>query len=90
MNTKKKLEVEAVAAYRAGAARRRGQKNLEKVLSATVPNAAVGINYTAGVVTIKKPANAKPVSSLGGATKVFGRSSFYIPELVHFAKRSTR
>lgn len=90
MNTKKKLEAEAVANYRAGAERRRGQRNLEKVISATSQNALVGINYEGGVVTIKKPANAKPVSSLGGATKVFGRSSFAIPELGHYAKRSTR
>lgn len=90
MNTKKKLETEAVATYRAGAARRRGQRNLEKVISAAAPSALTGINSQAGVVTVKKPANARPVSSLGGATKVFGRSSFAIPELGHYAKRSTR
>lgn len=90
MNTKKKLEADAIATYRAGAARRRGKRNLEKVISASTQGAVPGINYTAGVVTIKKPANARPVSSLGGATKVFGRSSFAVPELSHYAKRSTR
>lgn len=90
MNTKKKLEAEAIAKYRAGAARRRAQKNLEKALSATAASALVGINYAAGIVTIKKPANAKPVSNMGGATKVFGRSSFAIPEIGHYAKRWTR
>jgi hypothetical protein len=90
MTTKKKLEADAVAAYRAGAERRRAQRNLEKVIGVTAQSAVVGANYKVGVVTIKKPANAKPVSSLGGATKVFGRSSFAIPELGHYAKRSTR
>ena len=90
MNTKKKLEAEAVAIFRATAERRRAQKNLEKVLSATAQRAMLGVNYKAGVVTIKKPTNAKPVSSLGGATKVFGRSSFAIPELGRYAKRLTR
>jgi hypothetical protein len=90
MNTKKTLEADAIAAYRAGAARRRGQRNLEKVISATAPTAQAGINYKAGVVTVKKPVNARPVSSLGGPTKVFGQSSFVIPELGHYAKRPAR
>jgi hypothetical protein len=90
MSTKKKLEADAIATYRAGAARRRGKRNLEKVISASAQGDVPGINYTAGVVTIKKPANARPVSSLGGATKVFGRSSFAIPELGRYAKRSAR
>lgn len=90
MNTKKMLEADAIAAYRAGAARRRGQRNLEKVISATAPTTQAGINYKGGAVTVKKPANARPVSSLGGPTKVFGRSSFAIPELGHYVKRLTR
>lgn len=90
MNTKKKVEAELIAMYRAGAARRREQRNLEKVITATSQGAAVDINYAAGIVTIKRPANARPISSLGGATKVFGRSSFAIPELRLYAKRSTR
>ena len=90
MDTKKKLETDAVAIFRAAAERRRGQRNLQKVISATAQSAVVGVSYKPHVVTIKKPANAKPVSSLGGATKVFGRSSFAIPELGHYAKRSTR
>jgi len=91
MNTKKqKIEAELIAMYRAGAARRREQRNLEKVITATSRDASVGIDYTAGIVTIKRPANAKPIASLGGATKVFGRSSFAIPELRLYAKRSPR
>lgn len=90
MKTKKKLEADAVAIFRATAEHRRGQRNLEKVINATASSTLVGVNYKAGVVAIKKPASAEPVSSLGGATKVFGRSSFAIPELNHYAKRSRR
>jgi len=90
MKSKKKLEADAVVIFRAAAERRRGQRNLEKVINATAPSTVVGVNYKAGVAAIKKPAGAEPVSSLGGATKVFGRSSFAIPELSHYAKRSRR
>lgn len=91
MNTKKKkIEAELIAMYRASAARRREQRNLEKVITATSQGPAADINYAAGIVTIKRPANARSVSSLGGATKVFGRSSFAIPELRLYAKRATR
>jgi hypothetical protein len=90
MNTKKKLEADAIATYRAGAARRRENRNLDKVVSAAALGAVTAIKYTASVVTVRKPANARSVSSLGGATKVFGRSSFAIPELGRYAKRSPR
>ena len=90
MTTKKSLEADAVAAFRAGAERRRAQKNLQRVLAQSLSESDVRVNYEAGPLTIRKPVNAKPVSSLGGATKVFGRSSISIPEMTRFVKRSTR
>jgi hypothetical protein len=39
MNTKKMLEADVIATYCAGAARRYGQRNLEKVISVTAPTA---------------------------------------------------
>jgi hypothetical protein len=43
MNTKKKLEADAIATYRAGAARRRENRNLDKVVSAAALGAVTAI-----------------------------------------------
>lgn len=89
MTTKKMLDEAAIAKYRTASARRRARRNLETVLSAARSIGALGTTQSDGVVTVRKPVNAKPVSSLGGPTKVFGPSRISVPELRRFTKRST-
>lgn len=71
-----------IAAYRDAGARRRATS----VLNSQPSGQPEGVKTVGGVVTVTQAPNAKPISALGGRTKVFGRSKFSIPEL----KRSTR
>ncbi|MGG7607791.1 hypothetical protein [Massilia sp. BKSP1R2A-1] len=88
MNTKKLLEEAAVEAYRAGTQQRRARQHVKNELDKISASVRPNVTDNGGVVTVQKPADAKPVSSLGGATKVFGTSRISIPESRHYAKRS--
>ena len=90
-NMKKSNEAAAVAAYRVRTERRRLAKiNARSTLAVPPTGVNADSNKETGVVTVQKPADAKPVATLGGATKVFGKSSFAIPEFRIYAKRSVR
>lgn len=82
MNGKTTKHSTVIAAYRAAAARRRATS----VLNSLPSGMPEGVKSVGGVVTVTQASNAKPVSALGGRTKVLGRSKFSIPEL----KRSSR
>lgn len=82
MTTKTTTDAQLIASFRSGAARRRAKSVLNSPPSGNVE----GITNIAGVVMVKKAQGAKPVSELGGPTKVFGRSKISIPEF----KRSHR
>lgn len=89
MNTKKSLEEAAVEAYRAGTQQRRARQHVKnELVKKTAASVRPNVTDNDGVVTVQKPADAKSVSSLGGATKVFGTSRFSIPESRHYAKCS--
>ncbi|WP_136223475.1 hypothetical protein [Massilia sp. Mn16-1_5] len=90
METKKSLEAAAIEAYRANSKRRRAQRKAENELGVTAAYPGSSAAEKGGVLALQKPNNAKSVSSLGGATKVFGASRFSIPEFGRYAKRSTR
>jgi hypothetical protein len=82
MNGKTTKHSTVIAAYRAAAAGRRSTS----VLNSMPSGMPEGVKAVGGVVTVTQAGNAKPVSALGGRTKVLGRSKFSIPEL----KRSSR
>lgn len=90
MKTNKSLEKAAVEAYRAGAKSRRANTQVNNKLSKMPGPVDPNITRDGGVITVRKPANAKSASSLGGATKALGTSAFSIPEFKRYAKRSPR
>jgi hypothetical protein len=88
MTTKKSNDAQMIAAYRANASARRARSILNSAQSNK--GAHVEQGQDSGILTIRKPAKTKPVSSLGGPTKAFGRSSISIPEFGRSLKRSVR
>lgn len=76
MTAETKTDLQRIAAFRRGAAMRPANSVLNSPSSGVVP----GVTNIAGVVTVKKAQGATPVSELGGATKVFGRSKISIPK----------
>lgn len=76
MKTTTKTDAQLIATFRTAAARRRSKS----VLNSQPSGAVEGVSNSAGVVTVTSPLGGKPVSELGGPTKVFGRSRISIPE----------
>lgn len=87
MKTNKSLEKAAVEAYRAGAKSLRARSQVNNKLPETTASVDPNVTTGGGVITVRKPADAKSVSSLGGATKALGTSAFSIPEFKRYAKR---
>ncbi len=75
MSDKKAIEAEQIAAYLRNAEEWRAQNTLN-----TLPILDDGVTLENGVITVRIPAHAKPISELGGSTKVFGPSRIWIPE----------
>lgn len=76
MNHQKVLEAQQIAAYLEGA---------EQWLAEHAPDTTElvlddGVTLENGVFKVEIPAHAKPISELGGPTKVFGPSQIWIPE----------
>lgn len=69
-------DAELIANYRAGAAKRRAESKLLHIAE-PLPT---GVQIKDGVVTVTLAPDAKPVSELGGETRVFGRSQLSNPE----------
>jgi hypothetical protein len=76
MNKKPTSETERIHAYRRRAADRRANS----ILNATTNVSQPGITEADGVVKISFATTVRPISTLGGATQVFGRSRIWIPE----------
>ena len=74
--TPAKTVAQLIAEYRARAPARRTASVLNNPLLVD----ECGASHD-GVVTVKNEPEAKPISELGGATKVLGRSIIRIPEM---------
>lgn len=86
MNTKKSSDTAAVAAYRAGAEQRRARTRARGMLVVASEDLESSVTNGEEIVTLRLPADAKPVRSLGGPTKAFGTSRFSIPEFKRYKK----
>jgi hypothetical protein len=82
MNGKTTKHSTVIAAYRAAAAGRR----LTSILNSMPSGLPDGVRTVGGVVAVTQAGNAKPVSALGGRTKVLRRSKFSIPELKRWSR----
>lgn len=76
MSNAKTTQSEVIAAYKRGTAMRRSKSRLNQTSS----EKNAGVSVLSSVVTVSKASNTKPVSELGGPTKVFGHSKIWIPE----------
>jgi hypothetical protein len=77
MNKKPPTEAAKIAEYRLHAAARRARSRLQSNSGAPEP----GVTIVEGVVTVTQVVDSIPLSRLGGATIVLGRSIICIPEL---------
>lgn len=75
MSDEKAIEAEQIATYLRNAEEWRAQNALN-----TLPILDDGVTLENGVFKVQIPAHAKPISELGGPTKVFGPSHISIPE----------
>jgi hypothetical protein len=83
MSDKHTGDASLIVKYKAEAVARRAQRKARDV--AETP---LAVQAVAGVVTVSFTRGAKPISELGGATKVLGQSRISIPEFKPSLKRS--
>jgi hypothetical protein len=76
MISKRVEEIEQISAYLSRAAERRAKSKLHTSMHESAP----GVVAVGGTVSVTLAPNAKSISLMGGATKVFGQSKFSIPE----------
>ena len=76
MSDKKITRSKLLAEFRSRAAARRASSPLSTPLEVL----SAGITRKGGVVTVTLASSAKPLSTVGGASKVFGPSKISIPE----------
>lgn len=76
MKTAKPIGSKVISDYRRRAAARRLASDLANT---ALPDVA-GVTSEGGIVTVRIGRDAKPVSELGGPSKVFGPSKIWIPE----------
>ncbi|MET0267009.1 MAG: hypothetical protein ABW202_15505 [Duganella sp.] len=75
MNNKKANESSLISQYKAEAAARRKVR-----INNGAASGPLAVKAKDGVFTVRFGENAKPLSALGGVTKVLGRSRIDIPE----------
>lgn len=76
MTSKRVGEIEQISAYLSRAAERRAKSKLQTSMHESAP----GVVVVDGTVSVTLAPNVKPISRMGGATKVFGQSKISIPE----------
>lgn len=76
MTSKRVGENEQISAYLSKAVERPAKSKL----NTSMHESASGVDVVGGTVSVTLAHNAKSISLMGGATKVFGQSKFSIPE----------